>query len=71
MWSIIFPGLSLVFALMLYDAWKTGRIKAKGWGSAICYYDRHEQPIMFWITTATYAVIVIWSLSFAVMLTGR
>ncbi|MDI1302963.1 MAG: hypothetical protein PSX71_13745 [bacterium] len=71
MWSIIFPGLSLVFSLMLYDAWKTGRVKAKGWGFAIRYYDRNDQPIMFWITTVIYAVIVIWSLSAAVMLAGR
>jgi len=71
MWSIPFFVFSLVFAWMVYQAMSTRKVMGRGWGNAIRYYSRDDEPVRFWVLTVTYIVIVVGALVFGVMALGR
>jgi hypothetical protein len=71
MWSIIFLGFSLFFSWLVYEAWATGQVKGRGWWFTVRYYSREDEPVMFWINTGAYGVIVVWTFVFGVMALGH
>ncbi len=70
MWSIVFFVLCAFFSWLVYEAWSTGQVKARGWWFKVRYYSREDEPVMFWINTGAYMVIVVWTLVYGVMALG-
>ena len=71
MWSIVFFAFTLIFSALLWDAYATGRVMARGWGTSIRYYSRTDEPVGFWIHIVTYTLIVALAIFVAVMMLGR
>jgi len=65
MWTIIFLIFCLVFAFLFYEAVTTGNVRGRGWGFSVRWYDREDSPVSYWTLTVSYAVIVVWTLLFA------
>ena len=58
MFAIIFFALGAVFSHLLFKAYSTGEIMARGWGIQVRIYRRDEEAIMFWFTFGLYLVLV-------------
>lgn len=56
MYSVLFLALFFVFTWLIVDGLQQGEIKAQGWWGRIRLYSRNDEPVMYWLTFAIYAV---------------
>lgn len=65
--AILFMIIGIVFSLIVFKAFSTRELKARGWGFSTRIYHRDSEPIMYWISFISYLVIAIWAAVFAVL----
>lgn len=71
MFALIFLALGAWFLWMVFQAYSTGEIKGRGWGSQVRTYLRDEHPVWYWVTLVSYFVAGVWSAAFGVLMAFR
>ena len=65
--TILFLLIGLLFFWMVYQAYSSREIKARGWGFSTRIYTRDSEPVMYWVTFSSYLVCAVWATVFAVL----
>ncbi|MCX5827061.1 MAG: hypothetical protein NTV58_03545 [Deltaproteobacteria bacterium] len=56
----------ILFFWMVFKAFSSREIKARGWGFSCRIYRRDSEPFMYWVNFSCYLVIAVWTTVFAV-----
>ena len=65
--AILFMIIGISFSLIVFKAFSTRELKARGWGFSTRIYRRDNEPVMYWISFISYLVIAVWATVFAVL----
>jgi len=57
----------ILFFWLVFKAFSSREIEARGWGFSTRIYRRDSEPVMYWISLLSYLVIAVWTTVFAVM----
>lgn len=57
----------ILFLWLVFKAFSSREIEARGWGFSTRIYRRDSEPVMYWISLLSYLVIAVWTTVFAVM----
>ena len=67
MFGLLFLGLGITFFWLVFKAYSSGEIMARGWGFGTRIYSRDGEPVRYWFTFCVYMVCAVWSTVFAVV----
>jgi len=56
---LILIGFGLFFFYMLFNAFLSREIKARGWGFSTRIYQRDGEPIMYWVNFIIYLTMAV------------
>lgn len=59
MYQLMFAVLGMGFGWLLWQGLRNGEIMGQGWMGRIRYYQRDSEPVAFYVTALSYAVIVV------------
>jgi hypothetical protein len=65
--AILFLIIGVLFFWMVFKAYSSREIKARGWGFSSRIYGRDNEPFMYWVNLSCYLVIAVWTTVFAVL----
>lgn len=54
--ALLFLAIGALFSWMVYRAYVSGEIEARGWGFSTRIHDRDSEPIKYWVTFGSYLV---------------
>ncbi len=63
----LFLTIGVLFAVLVFKAFSSREILARGWGSSTRTYCRDEEPIKYWVTLISYLVIAAWTSTFGLI----
>ena len=63
----MFLVLGLLLFVLVFKAFSTREIRARGWGFSARTYCRDDEPVMYWVTFASFLVLAIWTTVFGFM----
>ena len=67
MTAALFLAFGIFFFWMLFKAFYSEEIKARGWGFSVRTYYRNSEPVWYWVTFTSYLVCAVWATAFGVM----
>jgi len=65
--AVLFLIVGISFFSIVFKAYSSRELKARGWGFSTRIYRRESEPIMYWISFISYLVIAVWTTVFAVL----
>ncbi len=71
MFAFFFLALGLLFLWLVYQAFSTREILARGWGFNTRTYRRDDQPVWYWVTLTCYTICAVWATTFAMLWIGK
>jgi hypothetical protein len=68
MFATFFLAIGALFFWMLFQGLTDREIKGRGWGFSVRVYGRDTEPVMYWITFASYLVCALGSTVFGLLM---
>ena len=65
--AILLLIIGALFFWMVFKAFSSREIKARGWGFSSRMYCRDSEPFMYWVNLSCYLVIAVWTTVFAIL----
>ena len=65
--AILLMITGILFFVIVFKAFSSRELKARGWGFSTRIYRRDSEPIMYLINFISYLVIAVWTTVFAVL----
>jgi len=65
--AILFLAIGLLFFWMVFNAFMSEEIRARGWGFSVRTYHRDIDPVWYWVTFSSYLVCAIWATTFGLL----
>ncbi len=65
--ATLFLAMGTLFFWMLFSAFTSREIKARGWGFECRIYNRGSEPVMYWLTFSCYLICAVWATAFGIL----
>lgn len=65
--AILFLAIGILFFWMVFNAFLSQEIKARGWGFGVRTYHRISDPVWYWVTFLSYLVCAVWATAFGIL----
>jgi hypothetical protein len=65
--AILLIITGIFFFMMVFNAYSSGELKARGWGFSTRIYRRDNEPIMYWISFMSYLMAAVFAAVFGVL----